>query len=256
VDDCSTDGTPAIAEEYEAKDPRVQYYRNDVNLQLPRNLNRGFSLAKGDYLTWTSDDNRYRSQALEKMAAVLDGDPEAQFVFASCRIIDDEGKEIEHISVTSRSPRWVVGINPVGACFLYTRRVYEEIGEYDPDLKLVEDFDYWQRICARFKAVGVSEILYDYRWHAGALTSTMRKDLFYANMEKTLLKNRDAFGKLTIHQSYLYYKTLHECRAGKPDDPYKAAFYVYQALNFAGYRVPRKLAAVTRRMKNRKRKSN
>ena len=163
LDDCSTDGSATIAKEYAARDARICYYRNDTNLQLPRNLNKGFSLAKGDYLTWTSDDNRYRPQALEKMAAALKADPEAQFVFASCRIIDESGKEIEYISVSPQSPRWIVGSNTVGACFLYTRRVYEEIGDYDPEMKLVEDYDYWQRICLRFKAIGIEEILYDYR---------------------------------------------------------------------------------------------
>jgi len=67
LDDCSTDETPSIAQEYAEKDSRIFYYRNERNLRLPGNLNRGFSLAKGDYLTWTSDDNRYRPTALEKM---------------------------------------------------------------------------------------------------------------------------------------------------------------------------------------------
>lgn len=256
LDDCSTDGTAAIAKKYVEKDPRICYYKNTVNLKLPRNLNKGFSLAKGDYLTWTSDDNRYRPKALEKMAAVLDNDSKTQFVFASCRIINDEGKEIEYITVSSQSPQWIVGTNTVGACFLYTRKVYEEVGEYNPDLMLVEDFDYWQRICAKFKAVGISEILYDYRWHSGALTNTMRKDLFWSNLEKTLLKNRRAFGKLTIHQNYLYYKTLYECRKAEEDNPYNTAFHVYRLLNYIGFRIPRRLAAFTREIKNGKRRPN
>ena len=64
VDDCSTDNTAAIVHEYVQKDSRVQYYKNEKNLRLPRNLNRGFSLARGDYLTWTSDDNVFWPTAL------------------------------------------------------------------------------------------------------------------------------------------------------------------------------------------------
>ena len=51
VDDSSTDGTAAIAAEYVQKDSRIQYYKNPQNMRLPRTLNRGFSLAKGAYLT-------------------------------------------------------------------------------------------------------------------------------------------------------------------------------------------------------------
>ncbi len=72
VNDCSTDGTQAILKEYEAKDRRVRVIDNSVNLKLPRSLNVGFSDAKGEYLTWTSDDNLYHPSAIEEMAAVLD----------------------------------------------------------------------------------------------------------------------------------------------------------------------------------------
>lgn len=245
LDDCSSDESPAIAKEYEAADRRIHYFRNEQNLQLPRNLNRGFSLAQGEYLTWTSDDNRYRPQALERMAAVLDSDPDVQLVFASCRIIDAAGKEVEYLSVSPRSPDWVVGTNSVGACFLYTRLVYQQIGDYDPDLKLVEDFDYWQRICSRFKAVGMEEILYDYRWHDAALTSTMKKELFHQNLEKMLLKNRPAFGRLSVHQNYLFYRSLNGCRsAQRTSNPYRLRFQLYRFLNLFGYRVPRKLRSI------------
>ena len=115
LDDCSTDESPAIALEYEQKDPRIHYYRNEHNLRLPRNLNRGFSLARGDYLTWTSDDNRYRTTALERMHTALKNEPAAQFVFASCRIIDGTGKEVEYIMVNQNSKKRIVGADSVGA---------------------------------------------------------------------------------------------------------------------------------------------
>ena len=67
VDDGSTDNTAAIAREYAEKDNRIKYYKNPQNMRLPKTLNRGFSLATGDYLTWTSDDNYYYPTALEIM---------------------------------------------------------------------------------------------------------------------------------------------------------------------------------------------
>ena len=42
VDDCSTDSSAKIAKEYTNKDKRIYYYRNENNLRLPRNLNKGF----------------------------------------------------------------------------------------------------------------------------------------------------------------------------------------------------------------------
>lgn len=144
IDDGSTDNTAVIAQEYAAKDSRIRYYKNPENMRLPRTLNRGFSLAKGDFLTWTSDDNYYYPTALETMhnALVQQG---KEFAFASCDVINGDGDIVECITVSDAAKKSIVGTNPVGACFLYSRKVYETVGEYDPEMTLVEDFDYWQR---------------------------------------------------------------------------------------------------------------
>lgn len=226
VDDCSKDETPDIAREYVQRDSRIHYYRNEQNLRLPRNLNKGFSLTQGNYLTWTSDDNRYHPTALERMYAALQNDPAAHFVFASCRIIDGDGNAVEQISVSQESKKQIIGSNPVGACFMYTRKAYEAVGDYHPDMILVEDFDYWQRICMRFACVAIEDILYDYRWHDGALTSTMRKNQFNTNLEKMLLKNVSGFGKLNLLQKYYFYRGLYTCRKnlGDQKNPYETRY--------------------------------
>src|SRR3990170_3452478 len=69
VDDCSIDNTPEIIKSY--KDSRVKSLRHDQNKFLPHALNTGFSNATGEYLTWTSDDNYYAKEAIEKMVSFL-----------------------------------------------------------------------------------------------------------------------------------------------------------------------------------------
>lgn len=248
LDDCSTDETPIIAREYVEKDDRIRYFRNEQNLRLPRNLNKGFSLASGEFLTWTSDDNRYRPTALERMYNALKQNPEAQFAFASCRIIDGTGKEVEYIMVDQGSKKGIVGSDTVGACFMYTRKAYEAVGEYDPEMILVEDYDYWQRIFMRFETVAIEDILYDYRWHDGALTSTMRKDQFNTNLEKMLLKNISGFGKLDLLQKYYFYRGLYICRKnlGDQKNPYEAKYRPLRIWYYWTHQVP---AGLKRRLK-------
>ena len=69
VDDNSKDDTPSVVRSFD--DARIRCVRNDPNLKLPAALNRGFSLARGELLTWTSDDNLYAPAAIGKMAAAL-----------------------------------------------------------------------------------------------------------------------------------------------------------------------------------------
>ena len=211
LDDCSTDETPEIAKEYQATDSRIQYYRNEKNLKLPGNLNKGFSLAKGEYLTWTSDDNRFRPNALERMLEVLQ-EKKVGLVCASYQVIDENDKELHVIRVRNESKGSVLGSNVVGACFLYTREVYETVGDYDTQLFLVEDWDFWQRVIMRFPFYAIDETLYDYRWHEASLTSTKNKVRYGELAEKMLLRNRPGFGKLNLEERNGYYKAMSRAR--------------------------------------------
>ena len=56
VDDCSTDSSPEIMNEYAKADDRIQVIHNEVNSKIPASLNNGFEEAAGRYFTWTSDD--------------------------------------------------------------------------------------------------------------------------------------------------------------------------------------------------------
>ena len=92
VNDCSTDNSPAIMEKYVEKDPRIRIIHNAENQKLPESLNIGFRAARGDYFTWTSDDNMYKPDAIETMVSVLDTHPECGLVYCDMDYIDNQGK--------------------------------------------------------------------------------------------------------------------------------------------------------------------
>jgi len=70
INDGSTDNTAAVLEEYAQRDARIRVI-HQTNARLPRTLSRGFRMAKGQYLTWTSDDNHFKSDFLECMVTEL-----------------------------------------------------------------------------------------------------------------------------------------------------------------------------------------
>jgi glycosyltransferase involved in cell wall biosynthesis len=163
VDDNSADDTSQIVASFD--DPRIRYVRNDPNLRLPRALNRGFSMARGEYLTWTSDDNFYADTALERMLKRLQQGG-CDLVYADYYLFSatDAGGRPTDTKV-DRLPddvRLDKG-NHIGACFMYTRRAYEAVGDYDPELFLVEDYDYFIRIAKHFPLCHIAEPLYYFR---------------------------------------------------------------------------------------------
>ena len=163
VSDNSPDNTEEVVKSFD--DPRIKYFRNDPNLRLPRTLNRGFSLAQGDYLTWTSDDNMLAPEAIARMVEALQTG-EADFVFADYYEFadtDDKGRPTDLKPVRLPDMPDMAKGNSIGACFMYTRQVYERIGDYDPDLFLNEDYDYWMRIARQFRIRHIPELLYYFR---------------------------------------------------------------------------------------------
>lgn len=171
VDDGSTDDTPEVIRAFTKQDPRIRSFRNDPNIRLPRALNRGFAEARGEFLTWTSDDNLYYPHALATLFAALESDPKAGLAYSSMALIDEDGQ---------RTGDWIaqaVEAQPIqpwaGACFLYRMEVYKRVGDYDPDMVLAEDLDYWIRVRLQFPMVCVREELYAYRDHPRSLSATL-----------------------------------------------------------------------------------
>ncbi len=163
VDDNSPDDTPQVVARFD--DPRIRYVRNDPNLRLPRALNRGFALARGQYLTWTSDDNFFADMAIARMVEVLEGG-ECDLVYADYYLfaeVDATGRPTDAKHDRLPTALQLDKGNHIGACFLYTRRAYEAVGDYDPELFLVEDYDYFIRIAAQFKVGHIAEPLYYFR---------------------------------------------------------------------------------------------
>ena len=84
-DNTSTDLTEQICREYAKNDPRVQYYRKEVNLGATRNHNRVFELARGKYFKWSSHDDVLAPEFLSKCVTVLNQD--ASIVLCHSKIL-------------------------------------------------------------------------------------------------------------------------------------------------------------------------
>lgn len=173
VNDCSTDNTSKIIQQYSQEDKRIQIINNSVNKKLPKSLNTGFKFASGEYLTWTSDDNIYEKDAIEKMVKYLDANRNMPMVRADMLLIDENAEVISE-SQEYDYPKMFIN-NCMGACFMYRRSVAQKVGQYDETLFCVEDYDYWIRIMEQYGTIGnIKEFLYRYRWHSGSLSSTKR----------------------------------------------------------------------------------
>ncbi len=188
VNDGSTDSTSAILEEYRAKDDRIRVLDQE-NQKLPKALSNGFHLARGEYLTWTSADNHFKPQFLEKMVGCLQRHASWDMCWANVDIIGENGEPLRH-SKEYRDYQRPMGSehvhlpedpsslniwpnNYVGAAFLYRARARFLLGDYSPWRFGLEDYDYWMRmnVFLKLRHADFKEPVYDYRFHDTSLTS-------------------------------------------------------------------------------------
>lgn len=177
VDDCSTDNTGEIVKKLIGKDSRIRYIRNDSNKKLPASLNVGMRHAKGEYITWTSDDNTYKSNAFSVMLKVMEGcSAEIGLVFAEFDHIDKNGKKVGTYKIPNNLNK-IYWENIVGCAFLYKRSVIDKIGWYDENKFLIEDYDYWLRIADCFEIKPIRKSIYNSRIHDNSLSTTRAKEV-------------------------------------------------------------------------------
>lgn len=96
ADNASTDRTGQICQDFTAKDSRIRYIRNTVNLGASKNYSICFEPSKSEYFRWANADDLPAPSLLEKCVNVLDKHPDAVLAYGKTNIIDEEGKFIEH----------------------------------------------------------------------------------------------------------------------------------------------------------------
>ena len=161
----------------------------------------GRSLGEGRHLISTVDAFCL-SQEIRKM---VEQAPEEGMVLGLTSFVDDESPlwvELDETTGKKERVRLPESLNlkaknEVGGCFLYTRHVYRAIGEYNPHLEMVEDYDYWIRIAKQFKMAHIPKALYIYGEHSNSLTN---KKIGNVRLLDKLLK---------FHHGFISLKELH-----------------------------------------------
>jgi glycosyltransferase involved in cell wall biosynthesis len=95
-DNDSNDDTEKICREYAQRDSRIRYVRNPSNLGGPRNFNRAFELATGEYFKWSTADDFWGKEMLAQSVAVLDAHPDVVLCYPKTVLCDASGRVIEN----------------------------------------------------------------------------------------------------------------------------------------------------------------
>jgi glycosyltransferase involved in cell wall biosynthesis len=88
VDDCSTDGTIAILNEYASTYAIFKFISNETNIGYIRNFEKGMQLAKGELIALSDQDDIWLPEKLEKLYENI-GDH--LIIYSNSELIDEHG---------------------------------------------------------------------------------------------------------------------------------------------------------------------
>lgn len=177
-DDCSTDGTINILEDYASKDSRIKIFKNDCNLGFKKNFEKAISLCRGEYIALCDQDDVWTQNHIEILCKNIGSN---DCVCGNAMLTDAGGNEL---GVTMRDfiP---VHILPENNDVFFSHEVYGNIVQGAaclirkslsvrvlPIPDCVKYHDWWIALnaCANGGCKYVDEIVLNYRRHASNAT--------------------------------------------------------------------------------------
>jgi glycosyltransferase involved in cell wall biosynthesis len=177
IDDGSTDTTSRILTKWAARDSRIAVHRSPRNEGIPAALNRGLSLARGEYVARQDADDLCVAGRLAKQVEVLDADPSVVLVSAAYEYIDSAGRS-RGIRKRQGAPAVIEYLmhfsNSIGGHgqVMFRRDSVLALGNYCVEYSLSQDYDLWSRLVQRGRIVVLPIVGMRHRLHDNRVSIT------------------------------------------------------------------------------------
>ena len=179
VDDCSTDKSRAIIEEFVAKDPRVKYLRLEQNSGAGVARNKAIEAAKGAYVAFLDSDDLWYPDKLEKQLGFMQSNS-YPFTFTAYDKIDEGGNKTAKKVPAKKLVSYKKALfkNPIG-CLTVIYSVEHFGKRYMPAIRKRQDYALWLQLLKESNAHGLDEVLSTYRDRKNSISSNKVQLLKY-----------------------------------------------------------------------------
>ncbi len=233
VDDASQDKSPEIIREYERRDDRVRFLRQERNMGVSLARNRGIAAAAGEYIALMDSDDVSLPTRLEQQLRFLQEYPEIGAVGVCSKIVNrDMTTTLVSIRAGPRQHAPIVlslfagFISLVTGSLMIRRQPLRTVRGFAADLRYGEEADLFVRLLlqTRIRYANLPEILYVQRWHDSNKSShsvpvAARQRNAYTRRFLDMLWDEVTDGTLTRFKRLRYKKKLNwsDRRAAKYD---------------------------------------
>lgn len=207
VDDCSSDGSQDMILDYARRYPDlIRAFCHEKGLGIPKNRNFALRQVRGDLICFLDGDDRFLPSKLELELETLQRHPEASMVFSNIYYIDEQGQRTGLWAERDAPPTGYVFKEtfsldwPKGHTYrneLMTLDAQEQVGFYDEELHIWEDWDLRIRFTSRFTVAYCPIPLVEYRQHPKGISMISSRDLHISIMKMTYERNRHLLQNLS-----------------------------------------------------------
>lgn len=162
IDDNSSDNSCDIIRKFSEKDKRINLFEHKNNLGMVSTVNEAISLSNGEFIAHMNSDDIWNDKSkLSKQVDFLSNNASHAAVFTKVQLINEWGKEVEDsglFSVAKNQDRisWLRQFFLHSNCLSYPsvmirKKVFDELGKYDPRYSILLDLDMWIRMCRKYE---------------------------------------------------------------------------------------------------------
>lgn len=177
INDGSTDRTNDILKSY--TDPRIRVF-NQENRGLIQSLNRGISLASGEYIARQDADDISLPDRIKEQVKIMDNDPKIVLVGSSYYVINDNDDIIDFVKVPQSDTeiRWkMIFFNPFchTSIIIRSETLKDKNLYYNENDVHAEDFGLWSRLLQYGDCYNIDKPFVKYRAHPNQISNVHSK---------------------------------------------------------------------------------
>ncbi|MHA1500146.1 MAG: glycosyltransferase [Promethearchaeota archaeon] len=156
IDDASKDNSLELINSYALKDNRIKVIKNKMNIGLTKSLNKGISIAQGEFIVRQDGDDFLLPNHLEKLLFFLKNNPEYAFCGVNGFSIQNKKDLLDFFEFNDIRKNLLFRNCFNHSGMVIRKNIFEKYGKYDETYRYGQDYELWCRLIYKYGLKGAN----------------------------------------------------------------------------------------------------
>lgn len=239
VSDGSNDGTDELMKKISKEEDRIKY----ISYFPPKgaNIARNTAIEQAQYgnIAFLDDDDEWHPEKLEKQLKIFKENPDIGLVCTGVNLVNvlEGSSRVVIPSPPLDASKEILLRNCIGSTttVMLKKNLINRCGNFDPDLKALQDYDLWVRVCQETKVGVVKEPCVEYYNYPGNNQISSYTERYIESIKYIEKKYEKLLSELTVKERNSRNNTfmlLLSKKGIKNNQPLIAVKYAFYALKY------------------------